>query len=77
MRRTLSGIDIALGEAVNRIRPIWESCPDPRPDIAGEAWHALEAELDRACGSGERDLALLAIRRWEDRTLDVLQRCSA
>lgn len=74
MRRTLPGIDIALGEAVNRLRDLYERCPDPRPDLAGEAWHDLDAALDVACASGDRNRALVAIRAWEERSATVLRR---
>ena len=32
----------------------------------------LEAELDRACGVGDREAALRAIRKWERRTEQIL-----
>jgi hypothetical protein len=74
VRRTLPGIDLALGSAVNRVRDLYARCPEPRPDLAGEAWHDLDAALDAACGSGDRDRALSAIRRWEERTTAILRR---
>jgi hypothetical protein len=73
VRRTLPGIDVALGEAVNRVRGLYDRCPEPRPDLAGEAWHDLDAALDVACGAGDRRRALALIRAWEARTSTVLR----
>jgi hypothetical protein len=77
MRRTLPGVDLTLGAAANRVRALYARCPEPRPDIAGEAWHALGAALDAHCGAGDRHLALAAIAAWEDRTTTVLVRARA
>lgn len=73
MRRTLSGVEVALSEAMARVAAIYAEIPEAsRPDVTGERWAALEADVDRAGGSGDRDAALLAIERWEQHARRVL-----
>jgi hypothetical protein len=74
MRRTMPGVDLALAAACDRVRLLHERCPDPRPDVAGEAWRDLDAALDQACAAGDRGRALAAIARWERATTTVLAR---
>lgn len=55
MRRTMTGINLELAAAVRRINTIHDRIPaDDQPDLAGESWRTLEAELDRAAGVGDR-----------------------
>ena len=77
MRRTLPGIDIELGAAVNRVRALCEACPEPWPDVAGERWHDLDQAIDVACAAGDRRRALAAIATWERQTSTVLRRVAA
>lgn len=66
MRRSLPGLNFELAAAVNRIGELYHAIPEElRPDVMGERWDELEAEVDQACGSGNRDRALAAIGRWE------------
>ncbi|MBA2240029.1 MAG: hypothetical protein H0W09_02105 [Solirubrobacterales bacterium] len=75
MRRSLPGINAELAAAVRRVNVLDASIPESRrPDICGERWHRLEAEIDNACGAGDRDAALLAIRQWEQHAARALSR---
>lgn len=75
MRRRLPGVEPALSAAVDRVRRMSEQLPDHlQPDLAGERWHRLEGQIDRACGNGDRDAALLAIERWERHASEILTR---
>ncbi len=75
MRRRLPGIDVALGLAADRVRLLAEEVPEPhRPDVAGERWRILDAQVDRACGNGDASSALLAIEQWEQHVSCVLSR---
>ncbi len=66
MRRTLTGINFELAAAVRRVNVIRDRIPAvEQPDLAGESWRRLEAELDRASGVGDREAALRAIRKKE------------
>lgn len=66
MRRTLPGINAEIAAAVARVTAAYDRVPvDRRPDVSGERWHRLEAEVDRACGAGDLDQARTAIRVWE------------
>jgi hypothetical protein len=73
VRRSLPGINYALAEAVRDVAALYGQLPDTvRPDVSGERWQALEADLDRLCGTGDRDGALLAIEEWRDTTKALL-----
>ncbi len=74
MRRRLPGVDAELSAAVDRVRGVYRHLAEPRPDIAGEHFHRLEAELDVLCGAGDRKGAMKAIKRWEKRTISMLRR---
>lgn len=75
MRRRLPGIERDLSAAFARVAKLYAAVPEHlRPDVNGERWQQLEAEIDRACGAGDRDAALLAIERWERHASDVLTR---
>lgn len=75
MRRRLPGIDAELSAAVARVAAVCHRCPEPRPDVCGERFHALDAEVDRACGGQDRGAALRAIEVWERGTLSLLRGC--
>lgn len=75
MRRRLAGVDAELASAVDRVVAVYARCPEPRPDICGERFHLLEAEVDRLCGAGDRDAALKSIATWERETTVILVRC--
>ena len=54
MRRTLKGVNAELAAAVRRCNVIHRQIPPgQRPDLSGESWRELEAELDRAWGAGQ------------------------
>jgi len=73
MRRVLPGINLSLAEAVLDVSEASAALPAQlRPDLTGERWQDLEAEIDRACATGDRDGALHAIETWKERTLGVL-----
>lgn len=73
MRRSLPGINAELALAVRRVNVLYSAIPESlRPDLDGSRWRRLEAEVDCACGAGDRDGALLAIRRWEEHATRVL-----
>lgn len=66
MRRSLPGINYELAASVRRVNSLYARVPEPRrPDVTGERWQALEAEIDTRCGAGDRDGALRAIKDWE------------
>jgi len=74
MRRSLPGLNAELADAVRRVGALYERIPESRrPDVTGERWDALEAEIDAACGTNDRDRALTAITRWEDHARNVLE----
>lgn len=75
MRRRLAGVDAELAAAVDRVAAAYHRLPEPRPDIAGERFHRLEAEVDRLCGAGDREAALRSITTWERETLNIVSRC--
>lgn len=73
MSRSLPGVHTELSAAVRRVSEHYERVPEfRRPDINGERWVALEAELDLACSEGDRDRAHAAVRRWESHAARVL-----
>lgn len=73
MRRSLPGVNAELAAAVRRVNAIYSVIPASRqPDLDGSSWRRLEAEVDRACGAGDREAALLAIKRWEEHAQRVL-----
>mgnify|MGYP000380223969 CR=1 FL=1 len=78
MRRSLPGLNADLALAVRRVNSAASSLPEQlRPDFDGASWDALERELDRACGTGDREGALQAIARWEQRASIVLSQITA
>ena len=73
MRRTMTGVNLELAAAVRRVNALLDRIAEDRhPDVFGESWRALEAELDCACGAGDREGTLAAIRHWERKTGRVL-----
>jgi hypothetical protein len=62
---TLSGIRTELAVAIRRVNAAYLAIPERhRPPAA--PWPALEAEVNAACASGDRDRALAAIAAWRD-----------
>lgn len=77
MNRTLPGVNYELASAVRRVNALYETVPeDLAPDVTGERWKYLEREIDEACGRGDREAALLAIRRWEEHASNLLRSLS-
>jgi hypothetical protein len=75
MRRTLPGLNADLALAVRRVGAAAETLPEHlRPDFDGSSFDAMEREVDRACGAGDREAAMQAISRWEQRTATVISR---
>jgi hypothetical protein len=73
VRRALPGVKVALAVAVHRVALRYVEIPEARrPDVNGERWRALEAEIDARCGAGDREGALQAIARWEEHATQVL-----
>ncbi len=73
MRRTLPGINLELSTSVARVARLYEQVPEERrPDVTGERWSQLEAEVDAACGSGDGHRASAAIAAWEQHARRVL-----
>lgn len=74
MRRSPTGIEVALSEAMARVASLYAQVPEQRwPDVNGEQWAALEASVDRACDEGSEEEARRAIEAWERHALRVLQ----
>jgi hypothetical protein len=66
MNISIPGVGHELAAAVRRVDALRHSMPDhQRPDMYDRAWHRLEDELNRACGSGKKGDALASIHRWE------------
>lgn len=75
MRRTLPGLNAELALAVRRVGAAAETLPEHlRPDFDGSQWDALEREIDRAAGADDRESAIQAISRWEQRAAMVISR---
>ncbi len=73
MRRSLPGVNYELAASVRRVNSLYARVPESRrPDVTGERWQALEAEVDARCGAGDRDGALRAISEWEQHAERVL-----
>lgn len=71
----LPGINAELAAAVRRVNTLYAQLPRScRPDVCGERWRSLEAEIDRASVAGDRAGAMLAIERWEQHASGVLSR---
>lgn len=68
----LSGVNAELAAAVRRVNALYQRHPEPRPNVNGLTWPALERKIDRACAGGDRDAALEAIRAWEQRATERL-----
>ena len=63
-----------LAAAIRRVNAAFNRCPPSvRPAVDGDAWRDLEAEIDRASAKGDREVALLAIERWESYALGELE----
>lgn len=73
MRRWLPGIDAELSAAVKRVAYVYSRCPNPRPDVCGDPFLALDAEVDRACAGTDRRAAVEAIEVWERETVALLK----
>ena len=64
-----------LAAAVRRVNAAYRRVPESaRPDINAQTWRDLEAEIDRAAAKGDREVALLAVEKWEANALVELER---
>jgi hypothetical protein len=69
----LPGINAELAAAVRRVNAAYAKLPgSARPDIGD--WNDLDAELDAACASDDRDRAITAIRDWASHYLALIER---
>jgi len=74
---TLPGINGELAAAIRRVNALRSSLPDEhRPIFDLARWRRLEAELRRACTTGDHDCALAAIDRWERQAASTLSPAS-
>lgn len=70
----MPGLNADLALAVRRMNAIYARIPtDQAPDINGESWCRLEAEIDRASSVGDYEAAIVAIGRWEEHARRVLE----
>jgi hypothetical protein len=70
----LPGINGELAAAVRRVNAVYSRIPeDDRPDVTGQAWSQLEANLDRSCAAGDYYEARGAIEAWERHAMRVLR----
>jgi hypothetical protein len=75
--RLLPGIGSALALAIRRTNARYHALPpDRRPDVIGETWSRLERNIDAACSAGDAELALQAIRDWEEHALREFRRAA-
>jgi hypothetical protein len=73
--KSLPGVNAALANAIRQVNAAFNRLPESRrPDPA--EWGNLDAELDAACLSGDRDRAMAAIRAWREHWLHELERAA-
>jgi hypothetical protein len=73
VRRSQPGINVEVAQAVHRVATLYAQIPGgQRPDVTGERWDELEAEIARRSAAGDREGALRAIAEWEAHARRVL-----
>lgn len=68
----LPGINTELAAAVRAVNAAYNSIPPARRPAAIE-WDMLDAELDAACISGDRERAMQAIEAWRTHWLAIFE----
>lgn len=73
MSVSLPGVNAALANAIRQVNAAFYRLPESRRPDSVES-RGLDAELDAACVSGNRERAMAAIRAWRDHWLYEFER---